>query len=41
MSRVVALLHVVLVTMGAMDRGWAMAKSLAMSHSQIIKEEVQ
>ena len=31
--RVLALLHVVLVTTGAMDSSWAVAKSLAMSHS--------
>jgi hypothetical protein len=39
MIRVLALLHVVLVTTGAMDSSWAMAKSLAMSPSQINKEE--
>jgi hypothetical protein len=38
--RVLALLHVVLVTSGAMDSSWAMAKSLGMSQSQIAKEEV-
>ena len=40
MIRVLALLHVVLVTTGAMDSSWAMAKSLGMSHSQIPKMEV-
>ena len=40
MIRVLALLHVVLVTTGAMDSSWAVAKSLAMSHSQITKEQV-
>jgi hypothetical protein len=40
MIRVLALLHVVLVTTGAMDSSWAIAKSLGMSHSQITKEEV-
>ena len=34
-----ALLHIVLVTTGAMDCSWAMAKSLATSHSQTSKEE--
>ena len=38
MIRVLALLHVVLVTIGAMDSSWAMAKSLAMSPAPIIKE---
>jgi hypothetical protein len=38
MIRVLALLHVVLVTTGAMDSSWAIAKSLAMSHAPIIKE---
>ena len=33
MIRVLALLHVVLVTTGAMDSSWAVAKSLAISHS--------
>jgi hypothetical protein len=39
MIRVLALLHVVLVTTGAMDSSWAMAKSLAMSHTPINNEE--
>jgi hypothetical protein len=34
MIRVLALPHVVLVTTGAMDSSWAMAKSLAMSHAR-------
>ena len=38
MIRVLALLHVVLVTTGAMDSSWAMAKSFAMSHAPITKE---
>jgi hypothetical protein len=38
--RVLALLHVVLVTTGAMDSSWAMAKSLGMSQSQIAKKEI-
>jgi acetyl-CoA carboxylase beta subunit len=38
--RVRALLHVVPVTIGAMDSSWAMAKSLGMSQSQITKEEI-
>jgi hypothetical protein len=37
--RILALLHVVLVTTGAMDSSWAMAKSLAMSHTPINNEE--
>jgi hypothetical protein len=36
--RVLALLHVVLVTTGTMDSSWAMAKSLAVSHPPITKE---
>jgi hypothetical protein len=38
--RVLALIHVVLVTTGAMDSSWAMAKSLGMSQPQIAKEEI-
>jgi hypothetical protein len=38
--RVLSVLHVVLVTTGAMDSSWAMAKSLAMSQSQITEEQV-
>jgi hypothetical protein len=38
MIRVLALLHVMLVTTGAMDSSRAMAKSLAMSHAPITKE---
>ena len=41
MIRVLALLHVVLVTTGAMDSSWAMAKSLAMSHAPITHEDVR
>jgi hypothetical protein len=37
--RILALLHVVLVTIGAMDSSWAMAKSLAMPHTPIHDEE--
>ena len=37
--RILALLHVVLVTTGAMDSSWAMAKSLAMSHTPTNNEE--
>jgi hypothetical protein len=38
--RALALLHVVLVTTGATDSSWAMAKSLGMSHPQTTREEV-
>jgi hypothetical protein len=38
MIRVLALLHVLLVTTGAMDSSWAIAKSLATSPSPITKE---
>lgn len=38
--RVLALIHVVLVTAGAKDSSWAMAKSLGMSQGQITREEV-
>ena len=41
MIRVLALLHVVLVTTGTMDSSWAMAKSLAMSHAPITHEGVR
>ena len=34
MIRVLTLLHFVLVTTGAMDSSWAMAKSVAMSHAR-------
>jgi hypothetical protein len=37
--RVLALLHVALVTTRATDSNWTMAKSHGMSHAQITMEE--